>query len=763
MRAVALLLAASLGGTAAAHAQQPTVSRALEPLLRRDTVLTVWFFGARDRSLDEVAVAVARVQGRVRHRSRWLHAVSADIPTAGIDQARTQPEFRHLQPVARSQAPPPPPRQPERPFAAPPRAPADLDSLEALYGSSAMPMRRLDLFPLVERRFRGAGITIALLDTGFETQDPAFDSATVAAQWDFVFDDGIVRNEPEDTVSQSQHGTHVWSLLAANLPTQIIGVAPEAEYLLAKTDDTRSETTADEDRWVAGLEWAESLGADIVSSSVVYLEFDDGSGYQPEDLNGDVAVTTVAADSAAARGVVVVSAAGNEGLQAGQPRFYTLTTPGDADSVFTVGAEDSVGVLQSFSSRGPTADGRLKPDLTAPGRAVFVVDPLLGFVRVSGTSYSAPLIAGTAALFLEVHALFSPIELLEALRRTGSNAAAPDSSRGWGRPDGAAAAYFPRGIALSLPADTLLTSVTPTFAWSVPQAPAFVHPLTYRFRLASDPAMLDILLDTVLTDAAVTVTTPLEPDLRITFTVTVTAEDGVSYTSLPSTEHVVPLWAELLTLNEPEGVTIREPRPVFQWSSPDVTEPPGPFVYDITVIRTDDDEVELEERGLTETQYVPDQDLERNTPYRWQVTSRLGADSAVTESEGTFVIIDDTVPSVTLLFQNFPNPFPNPTTGRRATCIWFDLAVGGETRLDVLDVRGHVVRTLIPGPTFPARLDAGRYGRPDVGQTGSCDPNLQWDGTAADGSTVPQGIYLIRLVAPEGTFFKRAVFMGPEF
>ncbi|UCF39883.1 MAG: S8 family serine peptidase [Gemmatimonadota bacterium] len=761
MRRTALLLAALLAGGATAHAQQPTVSRALQSMVRRDSVVAVWFFGAAGRSLDEVAAAVTQVQGRVRHRSRWLHAVSADIPSAAVALAGTRTEFRHLQPVARSLPPPPLPREAHRPGLAPPRAPADLDSLIALYGPSSMPLRRLGLFPLVERGYRGAGLTIAVLDTGFETEHAAFDSATVAAQWDFIFNDSIVRNEPFDDPGQSRHGTQVWSLLAATLPTQVIGVAPEATYLLAKVDTVGAEPRADEDRWVAALEWADSIGVDIVTSSLAYLDFDDGFSYAPEDLNGDVAVTTVAADAAVARGIVVVNAAGNRG-----PSFYTLATPADGDSVISVGAEDSLGVVQSFSSRGPTADRRLKPDLSAPGRAVYVVDPPplgTGFLRVSGTSYSTPLIAGAVALFLELHPLLAPIQVQEALRRTGSNAAAPDSSRGWGRPDGAAAAYFPIGIVITAPADTALTSVTPTFDWLVPGFPGFALPLTYRLRLSSPLATPSLLLDTVVTESPVTITTPLRPGVRITYTVTGTAADGVRYMTLPSAEHVVPPWAELLTLDEPAGITIREPRPTFRWSSPDVIEPPGPFVYDLSVIRNDDDEIEIDERGLTATEYVPPADLERNTPYRWQITAHLGPDSAITESQGTFVIIDDSVPTVTLLFQNFPNPFPNRATGQQATCIWFDLAEGGEIRLDILDTRGHVVQTVIPSAAFPARLDAGRYGRPDVGQTGSCDPNLQWDGRAADGSTVPQGIYLIRLVTPEGTFFKRIVFMGAGF
>src|SRR5439155_618815 len=117
--------------------------------------------------------------------------------------------------------------------------------------------------------------------------------------------------------------------------------------------------------YVAALEWADSIGVDIVSSSLAYLVFDNGFSYAPSDLNGDIAVTTVAVDAAARRGIIVVTAAGNEG-----PGFRTVWTPGDADSALTIGAEDSLGGIAFFSSRGPTADGRLKPDFTAPGVAV---------------------------------------------------------------------------------------------------------------------------------------------------------------------------------------------------------------------------------------------------------------------------------------------------------------------------------------------------------------------------------------------------------
>jgi len=116
---------------------------------------------------------------------------------------------------------------------------------------------------------------------------------------------------------------------------------------------------------------------------------------------------------------------------------------------------------------------------------------------------------------------------------------------------------------------------------------------------------------------------------------------------------------------------------------------------------------------------------------------------------------------VTLLFQNFPNPFPNAQTGQTSTCIWFDLANPGQVKLDILDILGHVVRRLIPGTVYGPFLRSGRYGRPLSTDVVGCDPALEWDGTAADGRPVPRGIYLAKLETPDGVLFKRIVYLGP--
>ncbi|HXO83976.1 MAG TPA: S8 family serine peptidase, partial [Gemmatimonadales bacterium] len=420
-------------------AQQPAVSPALPRLLGRvqDTTVSVWLFAHPEASLEAVSNRVASSGGRVRVRSRWLHAISADVPATALRTFMQDRDLRRIQLLRRFRAPKNRSRMLEGP---PPRtATAGEDTCppggDSLYGPSEMPYRRLSLRPLSDAGHNGAGVRVALFDTGFDTQDPVFSGVTVTAQRDFVFNDGIVRDEPGKDTGADFHGTAVWSLFAGNLPGRLRGIARSASYLLAKTEDVRSENRVEEDNYVAALEWADSIGVDIVSSSLAYLAFDSSFSYAPSDLNGDIAVTTVAVDAAARLGIIVVTAAANEG-----PAFRTIWTPADADSGLTIGAEDSLGNIAFFSSRGPTADGRLKPDFTAPGVAVCVVVGPGQLFRENGTSFATPLTAAGITLMKEIFPTLGPIAMRDTLRAFASKRAAPDSTFGWGRPDFAASA-----------------------------------------------------------------------------------------------------------------------------------------------------------------------------------------------------------------------------------------------------------------------------------------------------------------------------------
>ena len=742
----AVLLA--LAVPAGLAAQRPSISPPLARVVSRDTTVTVWLFARRDTPLAEAVLRLEQAGATVRVASRWLHAVSARIPASLLTLLSGERFLRHLQPVGRW-------RQSTRPARAAEFAPSANDTCPAggdpTYGPSEMPYRQLHLRPLADAGITGTGVRIAILDAGFNTLSPAFAGVTITAQRDFVFGDSVVRDEANDTPGAQFHGTAVWSLFAGFVPGRLVGIARGASYLLAKTEDVRSETRVEEDHYVAALEWADSIGVDVVSSSLGYLDFDTGFGYPASQLNGDVAVTTVAADSAAARGILIVTAAGNDG-----PGYRTIITPGDADSVITAGAEDSLGTITGFSSRGPTADGRLKPDLTAPGLDVCsVTGTSLG--RLAGTSFATPLLAAAAALVKQLHPTIGPVALRSALRAQASKRAAPDSTSGWGRPDVSAAAVFAEGITPLAPLPATLVSVTPEFAWSSGSVPGFALPVTYRLRIARDSAFLAPIVDTLLDVTQYPLRTPLKPGAPLFWRVDASSLGGV----MASTGTVGPIgvlpWVRLTTLADSAGSATTETQPVFTWSPAAVANPPGPFRFDLFVRRSNSTAPIFGLGGTTDTTFQLPTPLERNATYRWQLVVHAGTDTSLVESPAPFVVLDATAPPATVLYQNFPNPFPTPTQGM--TCLWFDLSIPGAVALEILDLRGGVVRRLLPRTDLPVVLPAGRYGRGGAGG-GLCDPLLSWDGRTDDGRWLPAGVYLYKLKVAGVIQFKRIVFRG---
>lgn len=304
------------------------------------------------------------------------------------------------------------------------------------YGLSEKQLSTITIDKLHAKGFFGEGILIGVIDTGFNLKHKAFEGIKVVAERDFINNDSVTQNEEGDVPSQDFHGTRVLSVLAGNSVGNLIGVTPKASFALAKTEIDDQEIRIEEDNWVAALEWADSLGADLVTSSLGYNIFEDGTGYGKNELDGKTSVVAKAAKIAVEKGMVVVVGAGNEGRDSPT----TILTPADVEEVISVGAVNEFGEITTFSSNGPTADGRIKPDICAMGARVLTVSNFSDstFTFSSGTSFSAPLVAGGIALLLESDKTLTPQKIADGLRFTantdfGGNL--PNNTYGYGIAD----------------------------------------------------------------------------------------------------------------------------------------------------------------------------------------------------------------------------------------------------------------------------------------------------------------------------------------
>ncbi|HEX7358083.1 MAG TPA: S8/S53 family peptidase, partial [Ignavibacteriaceae bacterium] len=297
------------------------------------------------------------------------------------------------------------------------------------YGSSFTQLNQISVPQVHDLGYNGTGITICVLDAGFDNlPHEAFSSMNIIAAYDFVNHDPNVGNQGD--MGEGSHGTATLSIIGGFKEGQLIGPAYGSNFILAKTENTDSETPVEEDNWVAGVEWADSIGVDVTSTSLGYLDYDfPYTSYTWQDMDGNTAIITIAADLAAGKGIVVVNSAGNNGTST----HNTLGAPADGDSVFTIGAVTSSGTRSSFSSVGPTFDGRIKPDLMAMGSNVFHASSFGNtYSSGSGTSFSCPLAAGVCALILQKNPSLTPMEVLDALRSTATRSNNPDNQYGWG-------------------------------------------------------------------------------------------------------------------------------------------------------------------------------------------------------------------------------------------------------------------------------------------------------------------------------------------
>ena len=305
------------------------------------------------------------------------------------------------------------------------------DTMKLQYGRAENQTVMLNIQALHNLGFTGKGITIALLDAGFTKANsvPVFESmfqeGRVLHVADFVDDD-------YEVYDKGNHGMNVLSCIAANEPGAMIGTAPDINAVLLRTEDEDTEYIIEEFNWVEAAELADSIGVDMIHSSLGYHEFDDPStSYKWEECNGDICISTIGADIAASKGIYVNVSAGNEGDEP----WKHITAPADADSCMTVGAVDSKGKIAFFSSLGPSQDGRLKPDVCAKGHNT-AVEGVSGHVSTSsGTSFSGPIMAGCAACLMQAHPKAHPIDIMNAIKLSGSNFKMPDYTYGYGIPD----------------------------------------------------------------------------------------------------------------------------------------------------------------------------------------------------------------------------------------------------------------------------------------------------------------------------------------
>ncbi len=301
----------------------------------------------------------------------------------------------------------------------------------ASYGNAIYQLQQLNGQYLHNQGFRGKGVQIAVLDAGFwhVNQFSAFDSlrnsGRILATRDFV-------NPTDDIYLQHYHGMSVLSCMGGNLPGSFIGTAPDASFYLFRTEDVATEYLIEEDNWVAAAELADSLGVDVINSSLGYNIFDDPRmSHTYADMNGHTTRITQGANMAFRKGILVFTSAGNEGANS----WKHIIAPSDGENVICVGAVDKNGIRAYFSSVGPAFGGAVKPNVDAMGYATFLVNINGLLDHGSGTSFSSPVLAGMGACLVQANPYANVKQLKLAIEQSASQYSKPDSLLGYGIPD----------------------------------------------------------------------------------------------------------------------------------------------------------------------------------------------------------------------------------------------------------------------------------------------------------------------------------------
>lgn len=405
-----------------------SVSKPLEFLSQRSvnrrtkqniTVIT------RDLPVNPAYITEIKKTGaKVWYSSRWMNAVMVECKSAVLLTILKLPFVKGLE-VSGSI---------DDPLTRTGRKSSKFEALatEAFdYGSAKTQVEMIGADQLHNQGYTGKGMLIGVLDAGFLNANniaglkPLFDSKRIVGTYDFV------KNETS-VYKDDAHGAEVLSCMAASLLGSMVGTAPDASFLLLRTEYAPSEYIIEEANWLFGAEYADSVGVDVINSSLGYTEFDDVStNHTYAQLNGNTTIAARAADWAAAVGIVCVVSAGNDG----QSAWKYISTPADADSIITVGAVDANKIYASFSSKGIPTDPRIKPDLVAMGQSAVIIDPQNGRVTTgSGTSFSSPILCGMVACYWQANPTLTAMQVIDNLRKSGSQYSKPDKFLGYGIP-----------------------------------------------------------------------------------------------------------------------------------------------------------------------------------------------------------------------------------------------------------------------------------------------------------------------------------------
>ena len=396
-----------------------------------------------DLPVSPAYLAQLRAAGvTIRATSRWLNAVSAELHSEQRVSLMKLPFVAAIDPVNISFR-----RTESLTLPAPQPLLKVVGVSEIDYGSSLTQLQNIRVTDVHARGVTGSGVIIGMLDNGYNqrTVHPALKNINVIAEYDFVQRDSNTSRSAGEFSTQGNHGAGTLSVVGGYENGRLIGAAFGASFILGKTEIDSVEIKIEEDLFVEGLEWMERLGADIVSASLGYNDW-----YSYNDFDGRTATTSKAGRIAARKGVLLVAAMGNEGNYRDSRTRTTgsLIAPADADSIVSVGAVNSSRRLAGFSSTGPTADGRVKPEVVAQGVSVYSMYGEAGYRLGDGTSFATPLTAGVAALILSANPTLTPMQVRDRLMQTArplydSSAGMvtrPNNFYGWGMVDAMASA-----------------------------------------------------------------------------------------------------------------------------------------------------------------------------------------------------------------------------------------------------------------------------------------------------------------------------------